>query len=162
VFSGSYTFTTFTNPSSEKGIVLRDGDSLSSTTKYVTLSHCWGELEITKLTQISHFTFSNVSIPLMALPLTFQQVISVTKTLGIDYIWMESLCVIQDSYEDWLRESSQMWEVYCNSYCNLAATASFNGRGGLFRTHDHFQSHHARSAQIGILWKTTSIVASST
>jgi hypothetical protein len=119
---------------SENRLTLRNSRSLPLTTAYVTLSHCWGGLEITKLTKASHLAFSDGSIPLRELPLTFQHAILVTKRLGIHHIWVDSLCIIQDSYEDWVQESSRMWEVYTNSHCNIAATASSDGRGGLFRS----------------------------
>ncbi|KAK3348705.1 hypothetical protein B0T25DRAFT_569382 [Lasiosphaeria hispida] len=56
--------------------------------------------------------------------------------LRVDYIWIDCLCIIQDSREDWQKESLVMESVYGNSYCNIATTASADGRGGLFRERD--------------------------
>lgn len=50
------------------------------------------------------------------------------------YIWIDSLCIIQDSIEDWNYESLTMADVYKNSSLNIAATASSNPTGGLFRS----------------------------
>lgn len=47
-----------------------------------------------------------------------------------------TLCIMQDSQEDWAHESLLMGQVYGNSYCDIAATASLDGRGGCFRARD--------------------------
>ncbi|KAF1827128.1 HET-domain-containing protein, partial [Dissoconium aciculare CBS 342.82] len=67
------------------------------------------------------------------LPLTFQQAITLTRRLGIEYIWIDSLCIIQENDVDWHNEAPRMERVYGNSYLNFAAMASTDGRGGLFR-----------------------------
>jgi hypothetical protein len=60
-----------------------------------------------------------------------------TRTLSFDYIWIDSLCIIQDNARDWEIESGQMASIYSNSYLTIAATKSSNGHGGLFsRTYD--------------------------
>jgi hypothetical protein len=71
-----------------------------------------------------------------SLPKTFQEAIIVTRALGVEYIWIDSLCIIQDDIQDWRYESSQMCDVYNNSYCNIAATHSTNSAGGLFVDRD--------------------------
>jgi Heterokaryon incompatibility protein (HET) len=63
-------------------------------------------------------------IPVGALPRTFQDAIAVARELSIPYIWIDSLCIVQDSPEDWKQESGLMASVYSNSYLNIAATGS--------------------------------------
>ena len=116
-------------------LMLRPCEGLPPDTPYTTLSHRWATLETTRLTKSSYCTFSEVCIPLGDLPLKYQHAISYTKRLGIRYIWIDSLCIIQDSEEDWVKEASRMGQVYSNSYCNIAATAS-SGDGGLFHNRD--------------------------
>lgn len=82
--------------------------------------------------------YMNDCIPLLQLPLTFRNAISVTKRLGIRYLWIDSMCIIQDSDDDWLEQSACMWAIYMNSYCTLAATASTNGNRGLFRDREPY------------------------
>jgi hypothetical protein len=66
---------------------------------------------------------------------TFADAIVVARNLGINYLWIDSLCIIQGpDLDDWVRESAQMCKVYQHAICNIAATASENGRGGLFFT----------------------------
>lgn len=73
------------------------------------------------------------SIPMGSLPLTFLHLIQVAERLGVKYVWIDSLCIIQDSADDWDRESASMSSVYAHACCTVAASASKNGAGGLFR-----------------------------
>ncbi|CAI9634172.1 unnamed protein product [Alternaria burnsii] len=66
------------------------------------------------------------------LPLTFQQAIMLTKSLGVEYIWIDSLCIIQDDENDWANECTRMTSVYMNSFINIGANAAVDSRGGLF------------------------------
>jgi hypothetical protein len=72
-------------------------------------------------------------IPLDELPATFRDAVSATRTLGLRYLWIDALCIIQGSATDWQREAPRMELVYGNSQVNLAATASTGPEGGLFR-----------------------------
>jgi hypothetical protein len=75
-------------------------------------------------------------IGISSLPKTFQDAILVTARfrdlLGIRYLWIDSLCIFQDSAADWRYESAIMGEIYQNAFCTLAATAAEDGDGGLF------------------------------
>ena len=72
-------------------------------------------------------------IPSKELPQTFQDAITVTRRLQIRYLWIDSLCILQDSPEDWTHESVQMHHVYGNAYVTLAADDSRDSSQGLFR-----------------------------
>ena len=82
--------------------------------------------------QISREEFL-AGIPSRELPQTFQDAIRVTRRLQIRYLWIDSLCILQDSPEDWDHESVQMHHVYGNAYINLAADDSRDSSQGLFR-----------------------------
>jgi hypothetical protein len=64
--------------------------------------------------------------------MTFQDAISVTKALGIRYLWVDSFCIIQDDEKDWEAQASLMASIYENAYITLAAGASANDDGGFF------------------------------
>ncbi|KAL4725822.1 hypothetical protein ACLX1H_006496 [Fusarium chlamydosporum] len=66
------------------------------------------------------------SIALESLPVVFQQAILVTRALKVDYIWIDSLCIIQDSQSDWELESSKMCNYYENSFLTLSTASSPN------------------------------------
>ncbi|KAF1927492.1 HET-domain-containing protein, partial [Didymella exigua CBS 183.55] len=83
------------------------------------------------------------SIPWDHLSLTFQHAIEISHRLGVDYIWIDSLCIIQDDISDWARGAATMCDVYTNSYLTIAATNSDSGEGGCYSVtgtrsgHDH-------------------------
>jgi hypothetical protein len=78
---------------------------------YTTLSHCWGSLEFFKLKKSNIDSLLHHGFPHERLPKTFQDAIKVSQSLGFKYIWIDSLCIVQDDVEDWSRESSLMSNV---------------------------------------------------
>ncbi len=103
---------------------------------YVTLSYRWGDKPFIKLTADEFQAFRSGK-PISDLPHTFRDAIAVTRHFGIKYLWVDALCIIQDSEDDIARECSVMSTVYTNSVCNLAATASEDPFGGLFRKRNY-------------------------
>jgi len=75
-------------------------------------------------------------IHLESLVKMFQDAVDITKMLGVEYIWIDSLCIVQDSRQDWEHESLLMGMVCGNSYYDIAATACSDGRGGCFGARD--------------------------
>ena len=69
---------------------------------------------------------------MQSLTRTFKDAIAVTRELGLGYIWIDSLCIVQDSPRDWEGESALMSTVYGNSTINLAAAGAIDGSHGLF------------------------------
>jgi Heterokaryon incompatibility protein (HET) len=67
------------------------------------------------------------------LSLTFRDAFKATRKLGIRYLWIDSLCIVQDSDFDWRAESSVIGKIYGHSLCNIAATGSSQTYGGLFQ-----------------------------
>lgn len=103
--------------------------------RYTTLSHCWGSgMPLRLLTNnIDEF---QTGISPSQLCKTFNDAIIVTRKLGIRYLWIDSLCIIQDSPQDWQEQSATMAQVYTNSYCNIAATHAADGSFGCFTERD--------------------------
>jgi hypothetical protein len=97
----------------------------------LTLSHCWGGADIIRLTQHTHASYK-IAIPKDQLPTTFQDALLITMKLGYEYIWIDSLCIIQDSKEDWSREAAVMGDIYWNSTCTIAAVAARDSHEGCF------------------------------
>ncbi len=107
---------------------------------YATLSHRWGSLtssRTSKLTAATMHTFEK-GMSIEELPTTFADACRVCRSLGIRYLWIDSLCIVQDSNDDKQRNLANMWKIYMHSYLNLSATAS--GRG-LFRERDKATIH---------------------
>jgi len=72
------------------------------------------------------------SIAIHELPQTFQDAISVTRHFGLEYIWIDSLCIIQDDQIDWRYESRLMTSVYGGSSLVIAASHAKDGSKGCF------------------------------
>ncbi|KAK4172119.1 heterokaryon incompatibility protein-domain-containing protein [Triangularia setosa] len=113
---------------SRPSIWLRLSDSLAlkrEDTRYIALSHPWGESH-----QHDHFstTATNVSSRLTAgiaisrLPKTFRDAVTITRALGIRYLWIDSLCIVQGPRGDFETEAQKMETVFSMAYCVIAAS----------------------------------------
>lgn len=99
--------------------------------EYTTLSHCWGNpgprpLKTTNANLSAHMS----QIRLAELPKTFRDAVNITRRLGQKYLWIDSLCIIQDDEKDWQQEASLMAAIYENSFLTVAATSAENCEGG--------------------------------
>jgi len=64
------------------------------------------------------------------LPKTFQHAVKITRDIGIRFLWIDSLCIVQDDPADWEIEASKMASIYSGSYLTIAAISSRDSRGG--------------------------------
>ena len=108
--------------------------------RYATLSHCWGKcqpLSTTKENLPDHLK----EIKWSSLPRTFQDAVTITHGLGIHYLWIDSLCIIQNDKDDWETEAAQMKNVYTYSYLTIAAAGGNDSHHGLFPREQDENSH---------------------
>jgi hypothetical protein len=124
---------------------------------YIALSHCWGGM-VPMTTTLETLAQRQRQIRFSELPKTFQDAITITRKLKVPYIWIDSLCIIQDSTEDWEIEAATMGTVYRNSLVCIAADGAENNQGGCF-----IKGHPSRNLDIccvscpGISGKESSI-----
>ncbi|TVY92561.1 hypothetical protein LAWI1_G003585 [Lachnellula willkommii] len=109
----------------------RDIITSRSSPQYASLSHCWGKQSFITTTQQT-LEQRKKGIEWESLPRTFQDAIALVQALGIRFIWIDSLCIIQGDAEDWRKEAACMARIYSNSYLNIAATGASDSRGGCF------------------------------
>lgn len=102
---------------------------------YIALSHCWGKSQILTTTS-STLVERQRGIQFASLSRTFQDAVIATRALGVTYLWIDSLCILQDSPEDWDVESSRMGDIYKNAICTISAAKSADPRDGCFVTRD--------------------------
>lgn len=107
-------------------------NSNSEAGQYTCLSHPWGK-EVPLMTKISTLNPHLNRISFDELPPTFQDAVKITRHIGIRWIWIDALCIIQDDSLDWERESSDVATIYSNSYLTIAATSSARPSDGCFR-----------------------------
>lgn len=110
-------------------------DDVALSSSYMTLSYRWGSNPRLLLLS-SNITQLRQGSPVEDLPQTFRDAISVARCLGVQYIWIDALCIIQDSVKDWETEAPTMRYVYANSACNIAASASSDPEDEMFRLRD--------------------------
>lgn len=128
---------------------LCEGREIPNNVRYATLSHCWGKVvRHAKLTRADLSDFKR-QIPGEILSRSFKDAILLTKRLNLHWLWVDSLCIIQDSPEDWERESRDMDAVYSHSFLNIAASAAEDGRGGCFQFRRHQLQHPCK---VRIAW----------
>jgi len=101
--------------------------------RYACLSHCWGNaknLIRTNTQNRSEHTQTGVEID--SLPKTYQDALAVCKELDIHYIWIDSLCIVQDDDCDWREQASRMADIYIIAYVSIAAVRAEDASQGLF------------------------------
>lgn len=102
-------------------VVLEESSTFPPTTRYAAVSYCWGGYEPKCKTTASTLSERQRCIPWHTLPRTFQDAIEFLRALEIPYLWIDSVCIVQDDTQDWIREAGKMYHVYGNSYVTLAA-----------------------------------------
>lgn len=97
---------------------------------YASLSHCWGKSRLVQLTCETEQNLRN-GLDIDCLSKTFREAIRVCQALDVSYIWIDSLCIFQDSATDWQEQAALMSRVYTNALFNIAATSARDGSVGL-------------------------------
>jgi hypothetical protein len=116
-------------------LVETDREFKGQNVRYVTLSHCWGR-DISHLPRTTRSNYSSHmrGIPFADLPRTFRDAVTITRKLGMQFLWIDSLCIRQydnDDWDDWEQQSIRMASTYANGTLSLAASASSDSRGGM-------------------------------
>ncbi|KAK8024695.1 hypothetical protein PG990_002518 [Apiospora arundinis] len=113
-------------------LVETSSDSRRLRAKYVALSHCWGQLTDDEKFCATKETMDSIRdhIPFEKLPQSFRDAVTVTRELGVRYLWIDSICIIQDDKEDWAAEAQKMGDVFNSAYCTLAASSAKSSTEG--------------------------------
>ncbi|KAL8771546.1 MAG: hypothetical protein Q9209_002988 [Squamulea sp. 1 TL-2023] len=117
-----------------------------SNLEYLTLSHKWGGASVFKLTKATIESLRQ-GVDTIDLPLTFQHAIFITRKLEYRYLWIDSLCIIQDDPSDWAFESKTMSRIYSNSVLTLAALWGDDSNSGCFVERNPLATEDCRIGQ---------------
>lgn len=98
---------------------------------YACLSHCWGTTPTFRTISDNISTYTR-SISWSTLPQVYQHAIRLTNKLDIPFLWIDSLCIVQDSEEDWLAESAKMADIYSRAVLTIAASLAERDTDSLF------------------------------
>jgi hypothetical protein len=117
------------------------------TDTWIALSYCWGG--------DSQFVFNDktahdlqTGIPVNDWPATLRDFVMVTRSLGIKYVWIDALCIKQDSAEDWAREAAKMRDVYSGAVLTVVAANSPSTHSGMF------SQRSSESLRATVEWRT--------
>ena len=99
---------------------------------YTALSYCWGESQSLVLTSATLDSMLR-HISFQALPQTFKDAVVICIRLGLRNLWIDALCILQDSEKDWYTESVKMANVFGNSLLTIKASGASNTQGGCFQ-----------------------------
>jgi hypothetical protein len=108
---------------------------------YAALSYCWGGPQRVTTTSGSMHSHKK-SIPISTLPRTIKDAINITKKLGLRYLWIDALCIIQDSQKDKTEEINAMGTIYQNAIITIAATSAASVEDGFLQS---FSRQHSAS-----------------
>ncbi|GME29177.1 putative het-domain-containing protein [Neofusicoccum parvum] len=106
-------------------------------TPYIALSYCWGEshpLVTEKQSLAQHMD----DIPITKLPWTILDAVKVARWLGVQYIWVDALCIVQDCEHDKELEMARMQQVFQNAYLTIVAAQARSCREGFLKTDNHW------------------------
>ncbi|KAG9224592.1 hypothetical protein CCMSSC00406_0002257 [Pleurotus cornucopiae] len=100
---------------------------------YVTLSYVWGEPQPYRTTKANVDEYIS-GIASHFIPQTISDAIEVTNKLGLRYLWVDALCIIQDSDEDKSRELANMAHIYSHAYLTIVAASANKASAGFLET----------------------------
>ena len=98
----------------------------------MALSYCWGKNPDAVMTTSETIAAHKQAIRMDTLPKTIQDAVTITRKLGIPYLWVDALCIIQGDLEDWTREAGKMCQVYSNAELTISASSATASSQGIF------------------------------
>lgn len=107
--------------------------------KYAAVSYCWGTKDAAKQLKTTRNTIQQhlSGIELQDMPQTIADAVKLCRAIGVRYLWVDALCIIQDDDDDWTRESFEMSNIYGNSFITLCVvTGTGCSAGFLERQHN--------------------------
>ena len=113
------------------GIVQLVDSDITSTT-YVALSYTWGSVKAPWKTIRSNISTRQHGFGIQELPKTLVDAVHITCAIQVQYLWVDSICIIQDDIEDWAKEAEKMADIYLGAYLTIAADSSRDSYAGIF------------------------------
>lgn len=117
-------------------LTLREDHKLlhcASAPKYTALSYCWGSGTGQAMTTLATLSKRRFGITETKLPQVVRDAIQVTRALGVPFLWVDALCIIQDDPTDWARQCTEMHNIYGSAHVTLCAANSPECNEGFLR-----------------------------
>lgn len=114
--------------------------SCASPRRYTILSYCWGGPQEFSST-IDTVRSKREGFKTHQLPQTLQDAVELTRSLGLEYLWIDALCILQDSPNDKAIELPRMPSYYRNAYLTICAGGNSCAAGFLTAKNAHCEVH---------------------
>ncbi|KAK0648256.1 heterokaryon incompatibility protein-domain-containing protein [Cercophora newfieldiana] len=105
---------------------------------YAALSYCWGGDQAAKTVKSRLAEYAN-DIPLHTLPRTIQDALVVTRGIGLRYLWVDAMCIVQDDGDDMADQIGQMYAVYRSAYVTISAATAATSQEGFLHPRTSFR-----------------------
>lgn len=103
------------------------------TIQYLALSHRWGQSRHHVTTKANlEDRYSQICYEI--LPSTYQDAIIITRRLGVPFLWIDALCIVQDDELEWFHESAIVGDIFRNAFCTIAAHFATNDSQGFLQS----------------------------
>lgn len=124
---------------------VRVHEAHGETGTYAALSYCWGGPQPVVLREDTYKRMTSADgIELRTLPLTIQDAVRVTRSLGLKYLWVDAICILQDSGEDMRHELRVMASVYKNAHITISAASAKSCQDGFLQHRKPRKSQYPR------------------
>ncbi|KAL4256340.1 Heterokaryon incompatibility domain-containing protein [Pleurotus pulmonarius] len=133
--------------------------SQGTSSPYVTLSYVWGEPQPYRTITANVDEYIH-GIPASCIPQTIRDAVEVTNQLSLRYLWVDALCIIQDSDEDKARELASMARIYSHAYLTIIAASASKASDGFLETGAFLEPYkgnprlpfHCRDGRLGSMY----------
>jgi hypothetical protein len=110
--------------------------------QYIVVSHRWGDGDGQFKTTAANIASREMHMSFKALPKTFQDAVVVTRGLGFEYLWIDSLCIVQqdrngDLTQELRSEIGNMEDIFSDASCTIAATSAKSCEDGFLQRFAH-------------------------
>ena len=105
--------------------------------RWCSLSYVWGGDQPVKTTKAT-LTFNRQGIPITELPQTIQDAVTVSRRLGVYYLWVDCLCIVQDDPNDIARELAVMPHIYKHAFLTISASCAKSSDDGFLQDRGYF------------------------
>ena len=106
-------------------------ENVEEDSDYIALSHCWGNRKGPLRTLLANLQDHKNAIALDQDSNTLRDAIQITRALHISYLWIDSLCIIQEDPADWVVQSAKMATIYANARLTISAASAPEAEGGI-------------------------------
>ena len=101
---------------------------------YAAISYCWGNSVVLQSTKTTTENLNSrmEPFPLRVLPLTLQEAVRITRSLRIEYLWIDTFCIVQDRAEGWRSEAQKMMQYRAEAYVTILPVMSNSAEKSMF------------------------------